>query len=109
MEYNYPMILVFYFDREMMQNQTIVETITQSISTAIEDDNMRAFLIPTDGPERVECINPALASAEEREKIETILADLENRFDIGKGADEGKNDEKNIVDLLSAIFTSFAI
>jgi hypothetical protein len=82
----HPLIIVFYLDREMMQNQQITNTFTESINHMINVKklNMLAFFLPTDGEERVECINPVIASKDEMDKIGKIIEDIKNTFDIGK-------------------------
>lgn len=95
MEKGYPLVLVFYLDREMMMNPDVIRPFSESVNDAIaaREANMMAFFIPTDGEERIECINPQTASNEEMEKINKIISDLQLNFDIGQGADEGKLDE----------------
>jgi len=99
-EKSHPLILVFYLDREMMQNAQIIGPFTKSVNDAIlaREANMMAFFLPTDEEEWVDCINPIIATKEQKESIDELLKDLKSGFDIGKGADEGKTDEENEVD-----------
>jgi hypothetical protein len=90
---NYPMVLVFYLDREMMMNQEITKAFAESVNNAIADReaNCMAFFLPTDGEERIECISPITTDENNMERINKIIQDLSNNFDIGKGADDYKN------------------
>ena len=95
MDKGYPLILVFYLDSEMMRNKDIILPFTESVNHAIakREANMMAFFMPTDGEERIECINPLTAPDADMERINKIIEDLSKNFDIGQGADEGKNDD----------------
>jgi len=97
MEKGYPLILVFYLDREMMQQRDVIMPFTEAINDVIakREANMMAFFMPTDGDERIECINPLTTPESEMERINKIIDDLKANFDIGQGADDGKNDEEN--------------
>jgi hypothetical protein len=98
---NSPLFIVFYLDRDMMANQEIMEGFANQVDSALiqKDANAMAFFIPTDGEERVECINPILVEKPEMDRINKIIEDITNSFDIGKGADEGKNDPDSIIDI----------
>ena len=82
----HPLVLVFYLDREMMQNQEIIKAFAESVNEmiSVKKLNALAFFLPTDGEERVECINPVIAPKEEMERITKIIDDIQNKFDIGK-------------------------
>tara|TARA_R100000541_G_scaffold16718_1_gene26342 strand:+ start:40 stop:369 length:330 start_codon:yes stop_codon:yes gene_type:complete len=97
---NSPLFLVFYLDREMMQSE-MMQGFADQVNNALvqKDANAMAFFIPTDGEERIECINPALVEKTEMGKINKIIEDIKNSFDIGNGADEGKNNPDNIIDV----------
>ena len=58
-----------------------------------------AFFLPTDGEERIECINPVMMHDADMEKVNQMIQDLASNFDVGKGADEGKDDSANEVEL----------
>ena len=98
---NTPLFIVFYLDRDMMANQEIMEGFANQVDSALvqKDANAMAFFIPTDGEERVECINPILVEKTEMDRINKIIEDIQNSFDIGKGADDGKNDPENEVEV----------
>jgi hypothetical protein len=82
----HPLVLVFYLDREMMGNDEIVKQFSESINQMIiiKKLNALAFFLPTDGEERIECINPLIAPKEEMDRITKIIDDIKNQFDIGK-------------------------
>lgn len=91
---NFPLVLVFYLDREMMSQRQIIEPFVKSVNDAIaaREANMMAFFMPTDDDEWIDCINPQTASKDEMERVTRIIGDLKKNFDIGQGADIGKND-----------------
>jgi len=90
---NYPLILVFYMDRELIASP-VMGQIAASINDAIaeREANAMAFFVPTDGVERIQCINPMMVKKADMERINKIVEDLTKNFDIGQGADDGKND-----------------
>jgi hypothetical protein len=94
MEKGYPLMIVFYLDREMMMNPDVIQPFAESVNDALaqREANAMAFFIPTDGEERIECINPMQVEETEMGRINGIVQDLVKSFDIGQGADEGKND-----------------
>jgi hypothetical protein len=94
MEKGYPIILVFYMDRELIASE-VMGQIAMSINDAIaqREANAMAFFVPTDGEERIECINPMQVAPADMERINKIVEDLTKNFDIGQGADDGKNDD----------------
>ncbi len=89
----HPLVLVFYLDRDIMQNREIISQFAESINKMIQVKNMNALALfmPTDGEERVECINPAIATDEQFEKISKLIIDIENNFSIG-GLTDKTND-----------------
>ena len=97
----YPLMLVFYMDRELMGTE-MMGNIAMGINDAIvqKDANAMAFFVPTDGEERIECINPMMVQEAEMSKINKIVEDIKKGFDIGQGADKGKNDPENEVSIL---------
>lgn len=100
MEKGYPLMVVFYLDREMMMNPNVIQPFAESVNDALSqrEANAMAFFIPTDGEERIECINPIQVEETEMGRINGIVQDLVNSFDIGKGADEGKDSPDAIID-----------
>lgn len=97
---NDTIFLVFYLDRDLMQNKEIMGHFANHIDQqlAVREANAMAFFIPTDGEERIECINPVMLEKPEMERINKIIEDLEKNFDMGQGADEGKDNLDNEVD-----------
>lgn len=98
-EKGYPLILVFYLDREVMMQGDIIRAFADSVNNAItqREANCMAFFLPTDGEERIECINPVMMHEADMKKVDQMIQDLASNFDIGKGADEGKDDSSNEV------------
>jgi hypothetical protein len=98
---NLPLVLVFYLDREVMMQGDIIRAFADSVNNAIaqREANCMAFFLPTDGEERIECINPVMMHDADMEKVNQMIQDLASNFDIGKGADEGKDDSANEVEL----------
>lgn len=98
---NLPLVLVFYLDREVMMQGEIIRGFADSVNNAISqrEANCMAFFLPTDGEERIECINPVMMHEADMEKVNQMIQDLANNFDIGKGADDGKNDPSNEIEL----------
>jgi len=83
---NYPLVLVFYLDRELLQNQQIVTEFTNSVDMMIKQKgyNVMAFFLPTDGEERVDCINPVQLSEPDMERVNGILTELTKACDMPK-------------------------
>ena len=100
-EKGYPLILVFYLDREVRMQGEIIRAFADSVNTAIaqREANCMAFFLPTDGEERIECINPVMMHEADMERVNQMIQDLASNFDIGRGADEGKDDSINEVEL----------
>ena len=96
---NSPLVLVFYLDREVMMQGDIIRAFADSVNNAIaqREANCMAFFLPTDGEERIECINPVMLHEADMKKVDQMIQDLASNFDIGKGADEGKDDSSNEV------------
>lgn len=98
---NIPLVLVFYLDREVMMQGEIIRAFADSVNNAIaqREANCMAFFLPTDGEERIECINPVMMHDTDMEKVNQMIQDLAKNFDIGQGADLGKDSEENEVEL----------
>jgi hypothetical protein len=82
---NYPMVLVFYLDAELMKNKDIIIPFTQSVNDMLNKKNANAlaFFLPTNGEEKIECINPIMVKEAEMEKINMMLEDIKKSFSIG--------------------------
>ena len=85
MEKQHPLIIVFYLDAEMMKNPNIIKPFADSVNDMIanKQSNILAFFIPTNGEERVECINPTVIAEADMGKISKIVEDIQKAFDIG--------------------------
>lgn len=95
---SYPLILVFYLDRGLMENRQIMGEFAAHVNDmiALREANAMAFFIPTDGEERIECINPVQIEPAKMEKIMKMVDNIaENFLDIGNGADKGIDDPNN--------------
>jgi len=81
---NLPLILVMYMDRELMRNAEIMGPMSEAINEAISarEANAMAFFLPTDGEERIECINPLIATEVEKDRIGKLINEIEISFDI---------------------------
>ncbi len=90
MEKTYPLIIVFYLDREMMKNKEIVGPFAESVNRILaqKNSNAIAFFIPTDGEERIECINPILVPEVEMSKINKIIEDIKVAFSVGENPND---------------------
>lgn len=97
--FNHPLVLVFYLDRDVMMQGDIIKAFAESVNNAIaqREANCMAFFLPTDGEERIECLNPVMMHEADMGKVNDIIQDLVNNFDIGKGGDIGKDDTINEV------------
>jgi len=85
MDKQYPLILVFYLDRELMKNPDIIKPFADSVNDAIgrRRANAMAFFLPTDGEERVECINPIMVKDADMGEINKMVEDIKKSFSIG--------------------------
>jgi hypothetical protein len=85
MEKGYPLIIVFYLDAEMMKMPEIIKPFADSVNNMLahKESNALAFFIPTKGEERVECINPLVTSEVDMEKINKIIEDIKESFQVG--------------------------
>jgi hypothetical protein len=101
MEKGYPLLIVFYLDREMLSNPSISQPFANSVNDAISqrEANAMAFFIPTDGEERIECINPVQVEGTDMERINNLVEDIRKNFDIGQGADDKKAEDESEIDL----------
>jgi len=88
MKTNYPLIIVFYLDRGMMSSD-IMRPFADSINDVLAKKNANAIalFIPTDGEERVECINPTIVSEPDMDKIIEMMEDIKKSFAIDETLD----------------------
>lgn len=85
MEKGYPLIIVFYLDRELMSNAQIMRPFAEMVNDMIlhKEANALAFFLPTDGEERVECINPVIMKEADMERVNKMIEDIKTNFSIG--------------------------
>jgi hypothetical protein len=92
----HPLILVFYIDRETIKQTEIIQQFVKTVNDMIEakEANMMAFFLPTDTVERVECINPLIATEEEKNRILELIDNIQKEFQIDKNINlnEDQND-----------------
>ena len=87
-------VLVFYLDRELMSEKSIIKGYMDEIQKVLvaKNSNIIAIFLPTDGEERVECVNPILYKEGDMKVLNELIEEMKANFDIGQGADEGKLD-----------------
>ena len=81
-----PLILVFYLDRPSFVEKELVKSYGENVKRYLEEqgDNVRLFFMPTDGEEKIECINPLFIKDEDEfEKLDNLVHKLEEQFQIG--------------------------
>ena len=83
---NYPLIIVFYLDHELMSNPQIIKPFAESVNQMIayKEANALAFFLPTRGEDRVEVLNPVVINEADMEKtvrlaIELYISDTLNK------------------------------
>ena len=83
-----PTTLVFYLDRELMTNADIFIPYSEFINEMLAEksDNMIAIFMPTDGEERVECVNPIMYKEADMDKFNQLLDDIKENFQVGEDA-----------------------
>jgi hypothetical protein len=91
---NYPLIIVFYIDREMMSNAQAIQPFANSVNDILASKNANAiaFFVPTDGEDRVECINPLQVEKADMVKINKMVEDIKTQFSIGTDIDLPNNE-----------------
>ena len=79
-----PLILVIYMDRMVLSDHESMEIISENLKAALEAKGVNAvtLFVPTETRERIECINPVIATEEQIIKINKLIADIEKAFDI---------------------------
>lgn len=91
----HPLVIVFYLDREMMKQKEILQPFAGSINQMINQKKLNAiaFFLPTDGEERVECINPVVTPKVEMDKIEKIISEIKTQFSVGEKLENIPNED----------------
>lgn len=84
MQNNYPLIIVFYLDSELMGNPEIIKPFAESVNQMllVKNANALAFFLPTTGTERVQCINPVQVSETDMSEINKLVEDIKKSFSI---------------------------
>ncbi len=82
----HPLILVFYLDRELLSKPEIRDVFAKSVNEIIERKklNVVSFFLPTDGEDRIECINPVMVKEADMEKINKMVEDISNQFSLNE-------------------------
>jgi len=67
-----------------MANKEIIGPFAESVNRMLHEkqSNVLAFFLPTDGVERIECINPVIVSEPDMERINGIINDIKTTFSI---------------------------
>jgi hypothetical protein len=78
------LILVFYLYPEVIQDIDIRNQYINAITSELDRLGIKAMCLffRTETEERVECINPRLAEPEEMGKINSLISQLKDKFDI---------------------------
>lgn len=82
-----PLILVFYLDRGSFVNSELVHAYGENVKRYLEEkgDNVRLFFMPTDGEEKINCINPVyIENKEEFKKLNELIENLSDQFQLNK-------------------------
>lgn len=102
---NYPLIIVFYFEKTLFETPEILHAVTKAVDESLKRKNANAvayFLRCADGDkERIEVLNPIQIEKTEMEKINKLVEDIKKQFDIGQGADEDLDNPDNEVEICS--------
>jgi len=82
---DYPLIIVFYLDVDLMKNSAIITPFVEAVNNLLDfkKANAIALFLPTNGEERVECINPILVPELDMNKINNMIDDIKKQFSIG--------------------------
>ena len=80
-----PLILVFYLDRGTFVNTELVNAYGENVKRYLEEkgDNVRLFFMPTDGEEKINCINPVyIDNKGEFKKLNELVEKLSDQFQL---------------------------
>ncbi len=91
----HPLILVFYLDRGLLSHADIRDTFAKSVNHIIEEKKMNAvaFFLPTEGEDRIECINPVMLKEPDMAKINKMVEDISTQFGLNEKLDDIPNHE----------------
>lgn len=80
---SYPLILIVYMDKDLMSEKEIFSEVFKSFDMAIKqkEANIMTFFIPCDSEkERIECINPIIVDQGQKDRIDNLINELEDKF-----------------------------
>lgn len=80
------LILVFYLDQSNFVQQDLLKAYSENVKRYFDEngDNVRLFFIPTNGQEKIECVNPVyLTDRSEIDKLNDLTSKLEEMFQVG--------------------------
>lgn len=82
MENQYPLVIVFYLDAELMKTKEIIQPFAESVNQMLahKKANALAFFIPTNGEERVECISHVTEPL--KNNVKQLISDIKENFKI---------------------------
>tara|TARA_R100001460_G_scaffold62437_3_gene102520 strand:- start:2115 stop:2579 length:465 start_codon:yes stop_codon:yes gene_type:complete len=78
-----PLFLVFYLSKDLFTNKELVAAYGENVKKYLDEkgDNVRLFFMPTDGEEKIVCINPLyINTKDEYNKIDSLIKELENQL-----------------------------
>ena len=81
-----PLILVFYLDKNLFSNRDMIATYGENVRQYLENkgDDVRLFFLPTEGEEKITCINPVyIDEQKDFDRLQDLIEDLTNKFQIG--------------------------
>lgn len=92
-----PLVLVFYLNRDLMGVPEIIGPYTESINHMINEKelNVLSFFIPTDGEERIDCINPKIIDIPTQQRVDKLINDIEINFKFNNDDDDIKEMNAN--------------
>lgn len=86
-ESKHPLVLVFYVGRYLLEDSAVFKQFTESVDFMIKERgyDMMCFFVPTDGIERIECINPVQLSETDINDVYSKIDFIRSSFDMGEG------------------------
>jgi hypothetical protein len=73
----------------MLVNTELTSEYVKSVNDLIatKEYNVMAFFMPTDGDDRLECLNPIVMTEELKAEVYPIIEDIKKSFDIEEKKD----------------------
>lgn len=83
-EYKESIILVFYLHSHLFESKEIIAQYGDSVKSGMEEMGIKGmyFFMPTEGEERIDCINPRLVTEKEFAETKEKLQRIEKLLDI---------------------------